>query len=94
MIHLAKRDDEPDVDPNELSASRAIEPTRSSVAATQQFTHLTAQWLYALIVEAEYADFLAPTKVQPWPATFCTGVVLGSRGARLSTEPWATDRPT
>ena len=32
----------------------------------QQVTHLAAQPLHALVVEADYADFLA-TRVQPWP---------------------------
>jgi hypothetical protein len=41
----------------------------------QQLTHLSAQGLHALVIEADYADFLAPQKVQPWPATYCAEVL-------------------
>jgi len=41
----------------------------------QQVTHLAAQPLHALVVEADYADFLAPDRVQPWPAAYCAEVL-------------------
>jgi hypothetical protein len=41
----------------------------------QQVTHLSAQGQHAVVVEADYADFLAPQKVHPWSASYCAEVL-------------------
>jgi hypothetical protein len=65
----------------------------------QQLTHLSAQGQHAVVVEADYADFLAPQKVHPWSASYCAEVLaelvvarprlrLGFCGNRKLAEEW------